>query len=844
MNKTANNMITQFKAAYKLLATALPAPEAFKVVLSLFIVHFLFNSAKSRIRSELDKTSNKTEFPSRNLFEHADGLLSAINKEGSEAIELSSYGEKLDEAVQKELVGIISGVDIVDAQSSNLYGLLDIEELKEVLPDRFAEYSPLSLTKLLNALLLLESGSFRDRFNSVDREMVYDNYGHDIVKFSSPGLSAIVNAALEYYFNWAANPRSNINDDLSYTVYLEEEANRAENDTIIFNPIDLLHGLGEDEKYDFFFKELQSELSILSATGKMAIVLPYEYINSEGLIRQILQERVYSDTVAAVIQLPDKLYESKYIGATFLILISKNKKENFKEKIAFIRPNYEISNDISDREIGVISEYCDRLKANWTESAVIDNKDASIDLTPSCHIASLSSELNAPSFNGMALRSLCTIKKGSVLAGLNSKDLSPHIWDMYFYKRHARTGMFDMRWDETRMARSSSIWRKQLDIARCLLLSLTSELKLNKMSEIDQRVEIFDPEKLGRERVPIGTDIWKLVPGDNSNDIKYLYFQLHSPIVKKQIERIVNQPERKNPGLTKKELGSLIIPVTDLDQQQGYVADKLREAIELKELRDREERERLASTLGVNIQAITQDSERKIAQFITHNVAPKIPQIMGPIDRTIDFIAKQEQDLTESNIPTVANDWDNAKKALLKAQESVKQIRNIIDVTEKYINRQISKEDFQPADLYKMLDDIRRLSDIEINITSTLSSKVLLHEAGFKEAINNLIENAKKYAFDPGQKDAQLMFALSEDERDVIIDYRNNGRPFPPNISKNRFLNIGKKSGSKGGLGLGGAWLGKVLTAHRGSLEIIRDANPLHFVIRLPKEMGNEISQA
>ena len=49
------------------------------------------------------------------------------------------------------------------------------------------------------------------------------------------------------------------------------------------------------------------------------------------------------------------------------------------------------------------------------------------------------------------------------------------------------------------------------------------------------------------------------------------------------------------------------------------------------------------------------------------------------------------------------------------------------------------------------------------------------------------------------------------------------------------FLAFGRKSGDSPGEGLGGAWIGKVIAAHNGSFEIIRDEHALHFRIMLPK---------
>ena len=103
------------------------------------------------------------------------------------------------------------------------------------------------------------------------------------------------------------------------------------------------------------------------------------------------------------------------------------------------------------------------------------------------------------------------------------------------------------------------------------------------------------------------------------------------------------------------------------------------------------------------------------------------------------------------------------------------------------------------------------------------------------EAVNNLVRNAEVHAFAGAGYQPQLNFEVSETRRKVRIDYTNNGRPFPANLTAKDFVSFGKKSNDSPGDGLGGAWIGKVVDAHHGSFEIIRDEHPLHFRITLPK---------
>jgi nitrogen fixation/metabolism regulation signal transduction histidine kinase len=109
---------------------------------------------------------------------------------------------------------------------------------------------------------------------------------------------------------------------------------------------------------------------------------------------------------------------------------------------------------------------------------------------------------------------------------------------------------------------------------------------------------------------------------------------------------------------------------------------------------------------------------------------------------------------------------------------------------------------------------------------------VSLHKQSFIEAMSSLIKNAQDHAFTQGcKKSGEVRFRVHGDGDDIIIDYTNNGQPFPSNLTEKDFLSAGGRGRDSTGEGLGGAWIGKVLEAHSGTLEIIRDGNPLHFRI-------------
>src|ERR1039457_1274920 len=120
---------------------------------------------------------------------------------------------------------------------------------------------------------------------------------------------------------------------------------------------------------------------------------------------------------------------------------------------------------------------------------------------------------------------------------------------------------------------------------------------------------------------------------------------------------------------------------------------------------------------------------------------------------------------------------------------------------------------------------------MSIAVRSHGATIIRLHRQSLIEAMLNLIRNAEVHGFQGDCSSALLLFRITELRKKIVIDYTNNGRPFPENLSEKDFLTFGRKSGDSPGEGLGGAWIGKVIAAHNGSFEIIRDEYPLHFRI-------------
>ena len=232
-----------------------------------------------------------------------------------------------------------------------------------------------------------------------------------------------------------------------------------------------------------------------------------------------------------------------------------------------------------------------------------------------------------------------------------------------------------------------------------------------------------------------------------------------------------------------------------------------------------------------------QEAEFSILRHLNHNMKPNIQIAKSPLNAVIDFLEENGM-LGKVLARRLDGSNETIGEALQKTVMSLNQINDILDATRKLVTQQISGEDFRESEIVGLFErEIIPLysGSLRIGVEGDPRLKVRLHRESFIEAINNIVRNAEIHAFPDSLEGAELNFVIREQRKKVIIDYTNNGRPFPSNLSTRDFLSFGKKSGESPGEGLGGAWICKVIEAHQGTFEIIRDENPVHFRITLPK---------
>ncbi len=249
--------------------------------------------------------------------------------------------------------------------------------------------------------------------------------------------------------------------------------------------------------------------------------------------------------------------------------------------------------------------------------------------------------------------------------------------------------------------------------------------------------------------------------------------------------------------------------------------------------------DRFRNRLRRRIVVEKQEAEYSVIRHLAHNVKPGLQIVRSPLIALQELLDRRGL-LTAELSRRLDGSVETVGEALNNAITSLGQINAIIDNTRQLVTREIDSETLCEVELQELLvRDIFPLHAGKFKMTVNGGPVwVSLHRESFIEAINNLLRNAETHGFLEPAAANEVCFTLRQSRKKVVIDYTNNGRPFPANLSTDDFLSFGRKGADSPGEGLGGAWIGKVIEAHSGNFEIIRDGQPLHFRITLPKR-GN-----
>lgn len=626
-------------------------------------------------------------------------------------------------------------------------------------------------------------------------------------------------------------------------------------DNLKFSPLRIRTG---DDAY------LQLMMGALNENGRMVTIVP-EGILVSSMYQEWREYYINKDWIEAIISLPNKMFAPNSRIKTSILIINKNKSIKSKNRILFLK----LKNPKS-LSIDTISE-ASTLYRQWQTGNLQNISDKEfisfkIALKDELQKSSfkLSSEIYAHSsyeeLNNILASTTYEVKKVNDFIDEISMGVSPTIANS---RRNIK--------DKSHLLKSSLIpYIKSSDLT-AIATSESKKLDLEKLETIPLNIikskkkkyliseDVVLINRLGRslnsfffkyEGTPVVINP-NVIALHLKKDINPRFFvaQLSSKVVQLQFELQSSGTVINRIGI--KELKNISIIVPPASEQE-------RQILELEALAKTEQK---LKTTETQTKKEISEIEFNVVATISHNLNQKLGQMVADMESLKEFLNRKDngqQNISWTEPAAIVfadenpEDVDSLEILFTRLESTLGDATKTLKTTEEILQK--NKINPEKTNLLTFFREVKKDST-GANFIIEIRGKRLeveLDRAAFKDAMRNLISNAKKHGFKEVDKEYCIVFDWNQftdentGDKKVRITYQNDGAPFPKDFSFEEYIKLTGRAGKNRGSGLGGFWINKVVQLHKGifqqgEVSEREQLQNIHFEIILPIKQNKNI---
>jgi len=291
-------------------------------------------------------------------------------------------------------------------------------------------------------------------------------------------------------------------------------------------------------------------------------------------------------------------------------------------------------------------------------------------------------------------------------------------------------------------------------------------------------------------------------------DIHYLINELRSSNVAKQLEAY------QNPGtiasINRSDFFEIKIEIPAIQEQRAKVKGILELAEKFKLL----QLERNALVHGKQVSSFNEFASLK------HSLGTPRQNILSNAKSLIRFFESNNSEAFNEVKALYSKRYDtNLVDDLIQIKDDVNHISTILEkgenglVLENYELKPTSLQEIDKALRATKRDRGNYKPQYKSPPNNEISGRAVnLNITLFKILINNVLSNADKYAFDSISETNQLIIELKATDNILELEMRNNGKPFPKNFDKEKFITKFSTTSMENGSGLGGYDINRIAT--------------------------------
>jgi type I restriction-modification system DNA methylase subunit len=336
----------------------------------------------------------------------------------------------------------------------------------------------------------------------------------------------------------------------------------------------------------------------------------------------------------------------------------------------------------------------------------------------------------------------------------------------------------------------------------------------------------------------VNPDILSFKVNEKIADTAFLINELHADYVLEQLQSY--RLGSTIPTIRRDDLLEVVIKLPSLKEQRA----KVQGIVELSDKIKMLQMERNALAHG---KATSQFNE---FASLKHTLGRPRQNILDWTDNLLHFLSVKRDGFDALNKSFV----EYYETDILSALKEIKRDVNFMsDVLEKGENGFVVKEfDNTIIPLSDVNSVISKLSSNSFNfkIKKLLMKGEKLKERGIygnkillKTLIDNLLTNAHKYGFEKKETGNEVVFELTEVDDFLSMEVHNNGKPFPKNFDREKFITKYSTADANSGTGLGGYDIHRIVTVFENpDWELALNADPIYpvkFKFQFPIKLIN-----
>lgn len=547
---------------------------------------------------------------------------------------------------------------------------------------------------------------------------------------------------------------------------------------------------------------IQKGVKSLNAKGKLIALLPQGFLfrgMHEHRLRELLIEE---DLIDTIISLPGGLLLNTGIPLIVLVI---NKEKKFRGKVRFIdakkfveskSPKEKVLNDYGLNSV-VHGNYIDSEEVRLIDVNQIRENDYN---------------LSAPRYfqkhiEGVKLKDIVEFVRGS------KRDIPDE--GKMIRIRDLKDDKLDYKLDLSQVEKTE-FRRPHLRLIDESCLLLATRWKTLKPTFFD----------FSGEAIFLNPDILSFKINEQLADTAYLINELHADYVEEQLAAY--RQGATIPMIRRDDLLEVVIKLPSLEEQKA----KIQGIVELSDKIKILQRERNALAHGKEARQFNEFASLK------HTLGRPRQNILDWTDNLLHFLSDKPKGFDTLN-QSFLDFYDT--DILTALQEIKRDVNFMTDVLEKgengFVVEEYDKTIISLSEINTLFNELssngfnfkikKLLLKVEkLKVRGIQGNRILL-----KTLIDNLLTNAHKYGFPQKAAGNEVVFELKEIDDFLSIEVRNNGKPFPRNFDRDKFITKYSTADSKSGSGLGGYDIHRIASEFNNpEWELLLNEDPIYPV--------------